>query len=444
MRSVSARRASHPCWRQTLVQNMKARHPIAIVGGGPAGALAATLLASGGKEKKEVILFDEKLAWEKPCGGGLTHKALQQYPFLADAGSIVNPVQDCELISPSGKRVRFHMQHPVGIFSRLALNELLLDRARRAGVDVRQERVTHISGTPGNWQLAASQSKPLASYIVFAAGARNPFRPQFLAPISPGDLMVTAGYFIPRRTSLMQIQFLKGITGYIWVFPRADHVSAGIAGKMGEVPAAELRRVLEKWLQENGFHLDGAHFYSHILPSFRAQTFDAIEVCGDGWAMIGDSAGLVDPITGEGLYYALRSAELCAEALLAGQPEDYRALLEGEVLSELKLAARVSHRFYTGQIFGGSVLERIVSLTAQSVTFRELMSDLFAGIQGYRDLRSRMYRILPSVMSEGLASTLRRPQTDRTPTADPLAANLAADPFAADPLADGPTPQLSS
>jgi hypothetical protein len=42
--------------------------------------------------------------------------------------------------------------------------------------------------------------------------------------------MVTAGYFIPGRSSLMQIQFLKGITGYIWVFPRADHVSAGIAG----------------------------------------------------------------------------------------------------------------------------------------------------------------------------------------------------------------------
>ncbi len=51
--------------------------------------------------------------------------------------------------------------------------------------------------------------------------------------------------------------------------------------------------------------MDGARFYSHILPSFRAQTFEGLEVCGDGWAMIGDSAGLVDPITGEGLYYAL-------------------------------------------------------------------------------------------------------------------------------------------
>ena len=132
--------------------------------------------------------------------------------------------------------------------------------------------------------------------------------------------MVTAGYFIPGRSSLMQIQFLKGITGYIWVFPRADHVSAGIAGKMGETSTAELRRVLEHWFEENGFRLDGARFYSHILPSFRAQTFETLEVCGEGWAMIGDSAGLVDPITGEGLYYALRSAELCADALLVERP----------------------------------------------------------------------------------------------------------------------------
>jgi len=393
---------------------------IAIVGGGPAGALAGALLAAGGRD---VALFDEKHAWEKPCGGGITHKALQQYPFLADAGSESNLdlnrnfIDRCELISPLGQRVRFHLQYPVAIFSRLALNGLLLERARRAGVAVHQERVTQIAriGAAGKadrkneWQLLTPQREYRASSLVLAAGARNPFRSRMRSPIAPSDLMVTAGYFIPGYSSLMQIQFLKGITGYIWVFPRADHVSAGIAGKMGESPTAELRRTLERWLEENGFCLDGARFYSHILPSFRAQTFDTLEVCGDDWATIGDSAGLVDPITGEGLYYALRSAELCAGAWLAGRPGEYETLLEQEVLSELKLAARVSQRFYNGQIFGDSVLERMVSLTAQSASFRALMGDLFAGIQGYRDLRARLCRILPSVMAEGLAGSLHWP-----------------------------------
>jgi len=410
------------------------QHSIAIVGGGPAGALAAALLAAGGRN---VLLFDEKLAWEKPCGGGLTHKALQQYPFLADAASessLGNLIDRCELISPSGQRVRFRLQYPVAIFSRLALNGLLLERARRAGVDaqvdIRQERVTRIAriGQHGgnDWQLVTPHREYRASYLILAAGARNPFRTQLLFPTHPSDLMVTAGYFIPGRTSLMQIQFLKGITGYIWVFPRADHVSAGIASKMGEAPAAELRRILERWLEENGFRLEGARFYSHILPSFRAQTFEGLEVCGDGWAMIGDSAGLVDPITGEGLYYALRSAELCAGALLAERSQEYQVLLESEVLAELKLAARVSQRFYSGQIFGDSVLERMVSLTAQSASFRDLMSDLFAGTQGYRDLRPRLCRILPEVMAEGLAGALQRPWS----------ASASGSEFATDPLAE--------
>ena len=357
--------------------------------------------------RQRVLLFDEKLAWEKPCGGGLTHKALQQYPFLADAGSQSNPIEHCELISPSGQRVRFHMQYPVAIFSRLALNGLLLERARNAGADIHHERVTRIARTGQDWQLVTPQHEYRASCLLLAAGARNPFRSQFLSPIPPSDLMVTAGYFIPGRTSLMQIQFLQEVTGYIWVFPRADHVSAGIAGKMGEVPTARLRRMLEQWLSQNGYAWDGARFYSHILPSLRAQSFEALEACGEGWAMIGDSAGLVDPITGEGLYYALRSAELCANALLAGRLNDYPALLADEVLPDLKLAARVSERFYRGQIFGESVLEQMVSLTAKSARFQDLMSDLFAGIQGYRDLRARLYRILPAVMAEGLAGTLR-------------------------------------
>ena len=380
--------------------------PIAIVGGGPAGAFAAELLAAGGRD---VLLFDEKLAWEKPCGGGLTHKALIQYPFLGETRAESKFIVNCELVSPAGRRARFELGHPLAIFSRLALNGLLLERALRSGVRLRKDRVIRISGAAGDWHLTTPNADYRAGQLVLAAGARNSFRSQFLSAITPDDLMVTAGYFIPGQSSLVQIQFLKEIAGYIWVFPRPDHVSAGIAAKMGETSTADLRRRLEQWLSENDFSLDNANFYSHILPAFRAQTLDQMEVCGDGWTMIGDSAGLVDPITGEGLFYALRSAELCAEALLAEQPTQYRERLEEEILPELKLAARISQRFYTGQIFGESVLERMISLTQQSESIRDLMSDLFAGIQGYRDLRSRLLRIIPSLMTEGLASTLRFP-----------------------------------
>jgi flavin-dependent dehydrogenase len=388
---------------------------MAIVGGGPGGALAASILAAGGRN---VLLFDEHLAWEKPCGGGLTHKALEQYPFLLQVPGKCKQVEHCEITSPSGRRVVFDLQRPVAIFSRLALNGLLLERARGAGANVIRERVTRIGGRPGNWRLTTPAGEYVAARLLLAAGARNGFRAQFLSPISPEDLMVTAGYFIPSHDcpdagSQIQIQFLRELTGYIWVFPRPDHVSAGIAGKMGEVATAKLRGILEGWLAKNLYRWEGARFYSHILPSFRETTLATLRACGEGWATIGDSAGLVDPITGEGLYYALRSAELYAEAQLRGRPDDYQSRLEDEILSELRVAARLSERFYRGQIFGSSVLEQMVELTANSGSFRRLMSDLFAGTQGYTDLRARLSRMLPAVMGEGLASKLGWPPESR-------------------------------
>ena len=140
---------------------------------------------------------------------------------------------------------------------------------------------------------------------------------------------------------------------------------------------------------------------------------------GEGWMMIGDSAGLVDPITGEGLYYALRSAELCAQALLAEDYAQYQRRLEGEIISELKLAARVSQRFYTGQIFGESVLEKMISLAQQSASVRELMSDLFAGIQGYRGLRTRLMGIAPGLILEGISGGLRFHRGPTEPSENP-------------------------
>ena len=99
---------------------------IAIVGGGPAGALCGERLASAGFQ---VTIFDERLAWEKPCGGGLTHKAIEAYPFLLDAPQPKKIVRTAELISSRGHRARFEMSHPIVIYARKVLNGLLLDRA---------------------------------------------------------------------------------------------------------------------------------------------------------------------------------------------------------------------------------------------------------------------------------------------------------------------------
>src|SRR5487761_382940 len=81
----------------------------AIDGGGPAGALCGEKLAVAGFD---VTLFDEHLAWEKPCGGGLTHKAIERYPFLLSGPETKKEIHTAELISSRGHRARFEMSRP--------------------------------------------------------------------------------------------------------------------------------------------------------------------------------------------------------------------------------------------------------------------------------------------------------------------------------------------
>jgi flavin-dependent dehydrogenase len=385
-------------------------NPIAIVGGGPAGALAASILAQAGRH---VVLFDEKLAWEKPCGGGVTHKALLHWPFLANADIDRNWVRECELVSPSGRRVSFRLKQPIAIFSRRVLNGLLLDRACNVGAEIIRDRIVRIEWCDSRWHLESQRASWEAEFLILAAGARNHFRKQFAETFAPEDLMVTAGYFIPGRSQLMQIHFLHELHGYIWIFPRADHFSAGICGKMHAGSTAEFRKLLEHSLENISLDYSAAHFYSHILPSLRAGKLTEPLVDGEGWAMIGDAAGFVDPITGEGLYYAMRSAELLSTSLLADQPESYRERLRQDFLPELQLAAKMADRFYTGRWMGESVLERTIQFTASSASFRLLISDLFAGTQGYRGLRRRLYGTLPRMLAESLASALSLPTSAR-------------------------------
>ncbi len=379
------------------------KNPVAVVGAGPAGALAAAKLAGRGHR---TILLDEKLAWEKPCGGGITHKAIAQYPFLRDAQVERNWVSQCEILSPAGRRVRFALDRPIAIFSRRVLNGLLLDQAIRAGAEFRQKRVTSIEGNPGAWRLHTSDSEIAAEYVIIAAGARNPFRPQFSRPFAAGDLMATAGYYIPGTSQAMQLQFFPGLHGYIWIFPRANHFSAGICGKMNGLSTAHLRHLLERSLTASGLKFAGSQFYAHVLPALSFTALRQAPVCGNGWAMVGDAAGFTDPITGEGLYYALRSADLLCEALLQGRPEIYPARLKKDFLPELEMAARIADRFFTGRWMGEAVTERMVQFTDHSPRFRQLMCDMFSGAQGYRNLRQRLYRTLPAMVAESAISAL--------------------------------------
>src|SRR4051812_49196626 len=306
---------------------------VAILGGGPAGAFAAERLASAGLR---VVLVDEKLAWEKPCGGGLTHKAYSQYPFLVENTTPKRFVTETVLAAPNAGEATLKLGEPLVIYSRYDLNRMLLERAGSAGAQIEKTRVTGMVRQSDRWLLRTTGGTVDADFCIVATGARNPLRDvgtQLTAP----DTMSALGYYIEGEQSRIDIQFLPHLEGYIWIFPRCGHLSVGICGK-GE-PAASLRKRLEQYMTERAISWKGAHFYSHLLPSLETKSWKSNRVAGEGWMAVGDAAGLVDPIPGEGLYYAVRSADLATRALLNETGElaatSYRRQLRRDFTADL-------------------------------------------------------------------------------------------------------------
>jgi flavin-dependent dehydrogenase len=370
---------------------------IAIVGGGPAGALCGERLATAGFQ---VTIYDERLAWEKPCGGGLTHKAIEAYPFLLDAPHPKKLVRTAELISSHGHRARFEMSHPIVIYARKVLNGLLLDRAVAAGCTAVCSRVTSVdtNGERVRLTTSASPEERVSDFVVLAAGARNQLLPETTALGAP-DLEMTLGYFVPTEEDIIKIKFLKQFEGYLWSFPRADHLSVGICGRMGQT-SQELRRHLSDFVEEEKIPMEGARFYSHVLPSPQAQTIRGRRIVGRNWGMAGDAAACVDPITGEGLYYALRSGDLLAQALIENQPQTYPERLRAAFSCDLEFAANIARKVFRGTFLGSAITTRMVQLLNYSPAFRDLIRDVFSGSQDYQSLKRRLWSQLGITISE--------------------------------------------
>jgi len=342
-------------------------------------------------------VLDEKLAWEKPCGGGLTYKAYHQYPFLLNNDSPKKLVTETVLAAPGAGEVSLKLNEPLLIYSRYDLNRLLLERAEKAGAQIEKTRVLGIERHSGGWRLNTKSGALDADFCVIATGARNPLR-DVGTQLTTADTMSALGYYVPGAQDRIDIQFLPKLHGYIWVFPRCGHLSVGICGK-GE-PAQSLRSRLDRYMAEKGISARDARFYSHVLPSLEAKGWKKNRVAGEGWMAVGDAAGLVDPITGEGLYYAIRSGDLAAEALLSEKPLNYQRALRKDFSADLEFSSRLARQVFLGRFLLGSVPMRMVQFTRRSPRFAALMQDLFAGTQSYLGLKDRLLQNLNGSLFE--------------------------------------------
>ena len=363
-------------------------HHTLVIGGGPAGAMAAEALARAGRQ---VTVVEEKPGWEKPCGGGVTHKALARYPFLSPAIGEAKLVRDVEFVAANNASLRFQLRNPLAIYPRCGLNALLLNRARSAGAEVVEDRIIELRPTGSGWEFEGKRSHYKSDYLILAGGARTRLRAQFAEDFGPRDLMLTYGYYVPGRDDLMRVQFFEDFEGYVWAFPRPAHLSVGVCGKVGEDRMAGLRERLHAFMRRFGYACKGARVYSHLLPALSVESWGGLRLAGPGWALAGDAGGLVDPITGEGIYYAMRSGELLAQSLVEGLPELYPERVQEEFGKTLALGARLARTFYYGEFLGSAVPTCMIEFGARSRRFLDVIQDMFDGSQSYLRLAAKFY-----------------------------------------------------
>lgn len=401
------------------METSMAQFDVLIVGAGPAGSLAAELLARGGKQ---VALFDGRPEGEpKACGGGVTAKALKAWPQLLNA--VGRTVIELDLFSPSGKRLHLELDEPFAIYSRIAFDAYLRERARTAGAHVIAAKVSGrgVSRSETGWLVRDGGGKEWTGKILVGAdGAGSSIARLLAGPLPPSEMEVAFGYRAPlpkNDDSPTVVAFLPGWVGYAWAFPRLDHISFGIATTQDAFVHRPLDDLLWDFMlgyyrqredakaklwsarkvdHERDLRLRSeleqtAERYAARIPGLNAATWDVRRVCGADWALLGDAAGFADPVTGEGIYYALRSAELFADCYLGGEISQYEQRWRADFGAELKRAAQMRRRFY-GNFWGAPFTERMIEFAKGHRGIKRVLGDLVAGEQGYTDLKKKLAR----------------------------------------------------
>jgi geranylgeranyl reductase family protein len=298
------------------------RYDVIVVGAGPSGSATAIRLARGGAK---VLLLDKaRFPRDKPCGGGLTGRALRELPV--DVTPVVEDVvRELEVRLRYRRRFVRRSEAPLVLMTqRLRLDAFLGEQAAEAGVDFRDGiTVGGLAIGPDGVVLRAGRETVRGDVLVGADGVNG--QTAKAAGLGGGILYGIAlegnGPLREGRTGRATVELGVVPGGYGWVFPKDGHANYGVGGWAAEGP--RLREHLGRLCAAHGVDLDAlTGLHGRRLPMRRTTAAANGRVL-----LVGDAAGLVDPLSGDGISEALLSARLAAEAILAGDLARYETSL---------------------------------------------------------------------------------------------------------------------
>ncbi|MEE8337868.1 MAG: geranylgeranyl reductase family protein [Dehalococcoidia bacterium] len=357
-------------------------HDTIVIGAGPAGSTVARELAARGHD---VLMLDRsRFPRDKPCGGAVTVRSAGLLPF--DLSPVIEEVI-------TGAHVRFgggagidrDAGRPIAFMTqRSRLDRFLAERAQQAGVefhDGKAGRVRSLQQLPGGcYEVRAGTTVHRSRTLVGADGA-NGVVGTMLGFEHARESAVALEANLPcpdglpewiRGRVALQLGWMAG--GYGWVFPKGDHLNVGVGGWKAIV-GSQLRAELDRLCRAYG--LDPAamvQLRGHHLPMMRPGT----ALSAGGALLVGDAAGFVDPLSGEGIYQAIASGIAAGAALdgyLSGETETlagYQRTVERELLPEVVASQALTEIFHVWP-------RPFVMLMQRSGRFWNAMSETLTG-----------------------------------------------------------------
>ncbi len=386
------------------------RYDIAIVGGGPAGAMAGINLIDSGL--RVLILDRARFPRMKPCGGGISCRVYRRFPYIeALLRSIpTNFVNKVVFESPSGAVVEFESQDPLyAMIRRTEFDNALLDRCKHGGIEVREditvsrvemrEEGACLTSTTGEQFVAdlVIGADGVNSTVAVHAGLRGPWKPMQVAIDGTEESLLSD---LSVRKDTMYVYYgIGGGYGYGYVFPKECHVNFGIGylleyykNNVSEKPYEQHLRFLEHLKQSGVIAGDSQrqNFHAYILPVGGPLK----NISADRILIAGDAAGFVNGFTAEGIYYAMLSGEHAGKvALEAIRRRDTSAeflrrfdtACEAEVGHELRKSVMLQKRLFSNP----KLIDSVVRFASRSKATRTLLTRFGVGELSYEELKRR-------------------------------------------------------
>jgi geranylgeranyl reductase family protein len=362
-------------------------YDLIVVGAGPAGSSAARTAAKAGLDV--LILEKEPFPRYKPCGGALSDRAISCLDFSL-------PEDICERIIT---RARVHFRNRVvegrkgyrlsTLVTRSKFDQFLLQKALEAGSNLVTQKVMNYKEKEDHVEVLAGTEEYHSRFLVISSGCQNclkdgiqeranrdQYNVSIVTEIDEDDEKINE-----QLHDTLDFHFDAAQTGYGWVFPHGGYYSVGIGGQASLLKG--LRGTMQNFLRKTGFQ-GNYRLHGHKIPMGGISW----KVASPRVLLAGDSAGFVDPFTGEGVYYALRSGQIAAQAVLEQDPANvsktYEAMCKKDFGEDLSYALWMlrsldAHReiFFNALIQNEDVLNSYLEITAAKKTYKEFAEWLF-------------------------------------------------------------------